>query len=133
MSRSTINTNTNTNTNTNIITNINIDINININTNQVQKTLPFRSPRYASCADPDGQTIQERRQTERVYERQIQNEILEINNVTQAISTKGDMVSVLSPPLISQSPSVRLEPKETSVHNNSSPRRLFASASRRSA
>ena len=45
-------------TNTNIIT----------YTNQVQETLPFRSPRsIAPSADPDGQTIQELRRTERVY------------------------------------------------------------------
>ena len=38
------------------------------NTNQVQETSPFRSPRsVAPSTDPDGQTLQELQQTERVY------------------------------------------------------------------
>ena len=104
------------------------------NTNQVLETLPFQSPRsIAPSADPDGQTIQELRQTERVYERQILNKLatmvgFEPTTVPQAIDTEEDIVSVLSPPLISNSASVGLEPEETSVvHNSTSPKRLFAS------
>ena len=63
-----------------------------------------------------------------MYHQQIQNEIQEINNVPQAISNEEDRVSVLSPPLISQSASVHLEPEETSISD--SPRRLFTEASR---
>ena len=53
----------------------------------------------------------------------------QVTTVSQAIDTEEDIASVLSPQLISNSPSVGLEPKETSViHNSPSPRRLFASA-----
>ena len=118
MSRSPTNTITNTNT----------------NTNQVQETLPFRSPRsIAPSTNPDSQTIQELRRTERVYHRQIQDELQEINvTVPQAINTEEDIVSVLSPPPISNSASVSLEPEETSVaHDSTSPRRLSANVTTR--
>ena len=73
-SQSTTNTITITITNTNI----NININININTNQVPETLPFRSFRSTSSADPDRQKFQELQRTERVYERQLLNELATI-------------------------------------------------------
>ena len=64
-----------------------------------------------------------------MYDRQLQNKLLEIINVPQAIDTEKDTVSVLLPPLIPNSLSVRLEPEKTSVvHNNTSCRILFASA-----
>ena len=103
------------------------------NTNQVPETLPFRSLCSTLSNNPDGQTIQELQQTERVYARQILNKLatmvgFEPTTVPQAIDTEKDIVSVLSPPLISNSASVGLEPEETSVvHNSTSPRRLFAS------
>ena len=51
----------------------------------------------------------------------------EPTTVPQAIDTEEDIVSVLSPPLISNSLSVGFEPEETSVvHSSTSPRRLFA-------
>ena len=96
----------------------------NTNINQVQETLHFRSPRFiASFTDPDDQTTQELRRTEKVYHRQIQDKIQAINaTVPQAINTVEDTVSVLSPPTISNRASIGLEPEETSVvHNSTSP------------
>ena len=78
--------------------------------------------------------IQELQQTERVYEQQLLNELAtivgfelaipQVTTVPQAIDEGEDIVSVLSPPLISNSPSVSLEPEETPViHNSPLPRR----------
>ena len=69
-----------------------------------------------------------------MYGQQLLNELVTIvglkpTTVPQAIDTEEDIVSVLSPSLISNAPSVGLEPEETSVvYNSTSPSRLFASA-----
>lgn len=66
-----------------------------------------------------------------MYDRQIQKPIHKINtNDPQDIETEEDLVSVLLPPLIiSSAPSICLQPEENLLQENSSPRRLFDSAS----